>query len=88
MWPFKRKPELTMAEIVKDKPDVRCGDKERHYQWTMFNGMSCPICTGIKERERREQDRAELAKLIAKELAPLLIAPTTPPGGQAKEGGE
>jgi hypothetical protein len=78
MWPFTRKPELTMAEIVADKPDVRCGNKERHYTWTMFNGMSCPVCFAIEKREREAMDRAELAKLIAAELAPLLIAATHP----------
>lgn len=76
MWPFKRKPELTMSEIVADKPAVRCGDKERHYTWTMFNGMRCPVCHGIETRERDARHRAELAKLIAAELAPLLIAAT------------
>lgn len=74
MWPFKRKHELTMAEIVADKPDVRCGDKERHYKWTLFQGMSCPVCHGIKQREREARDRAELARLIAAELAPKLVA--------------
>ncbi len=74
MWPFKKYPEVTVADIVKDKPDVLCGNKELHYQLEMFNGVACPTCRAIKKQEREAQHRAELAKLIAAELAPLLIA--------------
>lgn len=74
MWPFKKAREITMAEIVKDKPDVRCGNKEAHYQWVMFNGMTCPTCHALEERERKKREQAELAKMIAAELAPLVLA--------------
>jgi len=77
MWPFKKKPVLTLSDIVKDKPDVLCGKKEQHYQWTLFNGMSCPFCVAIKEKQRKEKERLELAKLIAKELAPILLNGST-----------
>lgn len=72
MWPFKRKPEPTMAEIVADKPEVRCGNKERHYGW-LIAGMNCAVCYGIEKRERETRERAALAKLIAAELTPVLI---------------
>lgn len=72
MWPFKKRQELTLAELVKDKPDVPCGGKEQHYQWTLFYGMGCPKCQRIKERENKAREQAQLAKLIAAELAPLL----------------
>lgn len=81
MWPFKKARETTMAEIVKDKPDVRCGNKEAHYQWTMFNGMACPTCHALKERERKKREQAELAKMIAAELAPLVLAAMSEKGG-------
>lgn len=85
MWPFKKKPELTLAQIVMDKPDVPCGSKEQHYQWTLFYGMGCPKCHVIKEREAKAREQAQLAKLIAAELAPLLAQAVHQ---QRQDGGE
>ena len=81
MWPFKRKPEPTMAEIFADKPEPRCGNKERHYGFLVV-GMKCPVCYGIEKREREARERAALAKLIAAELAPVLITALSQKGAK------
>lgn len=64
-WPFKRMPVQTMAEHVANLPDVECGNKEEHYLWEHFEGMTCPKCAGIRERRRKLADEDRLATKIA-----------------------
>jgi hypothetical protein len=68
MWPFKRKPRVSMEEFAAQFPAPPCGQQTIHYEWVKVNSMACPAC--CVDRKRREKD-AELDALADKIAARL-----------------
>lgn len=60
MWPFKKLPEVTFEEAVKDKPMPTCGDKVDHYRWIDIEGTRCPACMAIR---KKQQEKSSLITL-------------------------
>lgn len=62
----------------EERPDVPCGNKKEHYEWT-DSRMSCPNCMfkriaaekleeAIAEKERKKMEMEQLADMIVTKL--------------------
>lgn len=67
MWPFKKK-EPT---VKVPPPPSPCGEDEEHAYWRE-QGWACPICHRKDERARKDQERTQLAELIASKVVEKL----------------
>lgn len=72
IWPFKRKPRMTLAEFAAQFPPAPCGHQETHYEWTKLEGVSCPACLAQADHRVKDIEMDRLADKIADRLKPFL----------------
>ena len=72
MWPFKKKPVLSVEEWATQFPPAPCGQQTDHYQWLKIERMVCPHCFRAAEIVRKDEHDKKMARLIAENLAELL----------------
>lgn len=75
IWPFNKKPVMTQEEWAEKQPPAPCADQQQHYFWKL-NGISCPICAGQKEADKKIAEENRLAEKIAAKVAEKLSLPT------------
>lgn len=68
MWPFKRRPVLTMEELAAQQPPAPCGQQTTHWQWELVDGMPCPVCVANRRHAEKQAEQKNLAKMIADEV--------------------
>jgi hypothetical protein len=63
MWPFKK--SIPFEEYVKTLTPAPCGKQEKHYEWTITQGLNCPMCLALEKAKQKEIDDQKQAELIA-----------------------
>lgn len=79
-WPLRREPKPTIEEIIAREPMPPCGAPRTHYEWEMFDGMPCPLCTRKEQDDARAEKQDILAEKIAEAVVRILNGKQPPQG--------
>lgn len=65
MWPFSRKPKLSLEEWAATKPLAPCGYQKEHFYWTEIEGWPCPKCARIEREKQKSAEEDRMAEKVA-----------------------
>ena len=67
MWPFHKKERISIEQAAALEPMPPCNEPVMHLTWKL-NGIGCPACASIKERNREIAKENRLVEKIAESV--------------------
>lgn len=72
MWPFSKKPKMSMEEYAATRPPAPCGEQKTHVYWKEIERTTCPACAAKAAQEEKRRDMERLAEEIAQRVVAKL----------------